>query len=285
MKPLLHDTTSKSVSKFITSPSHALLISGPDGSGKGTVAEYIVANLLNAQYVSIDDHPYIMRIRDQEKGVSIESIRSIQTFTQLKTPGAGIFRRAIIIEQGESMSTEAQNAFLKILEEPPADTIIIITTNDSDALLPTIQSRAQHIKILPLSFEKVTLQYSKDYSIDSIKKTYLLSQGYAGLTHSLLLQDTSHPLVEQIAVAKSLLSSSVYERLIRVDELSKQKNVALLIQAFNRICHAALTQSVKQGNQNAKQWTRRLKLMIEAEASLRYNPQQKLLLTIIMINL
>lgn len=284
MKPLLHDATGSAVSEFISSPSHALLVSGPLGSGKGTVAEYIVTELLGS-IGSIDDHPYVMRVRDQDKGVSIETIRSVQNFLQLKTPGSNSFRRAIIIEQGETMSTEAQNAFLKILEEPPSDTVIIITTTGTDALLSTIQSRTQHIKVMPLPLPLVSDHYGSLYPEDLIKKTYFTSEGYAGLTNALLLQDTAHPLVEQIAIAKSLLSSSSYERLARVDELSKQKNLPLLLQAFERICHAALKQSIQTGSKAAQQWTKRLKLVVQAETNLRFNPQSKLLLTDLMLNL
>lgn len=285
MAPLLHTSTNSAVKDFIARPSHAVLLSGPLGSGKGTLASFMAAELLVIDAGKLNDHPYVLWVHDSEKGVAIETIRNAQTFLQLKTPGKRKIRRALIIEQGETMSLEAQNAFLKILEEPPADTIIIITTTSTDALLPTIKSRAQQIKVMPSSYLQIS-EYFKDlYSEAQIKKAYFTSEGYMGLMVALLEQDVSHPLVEQIVIAKSLLISTTYERLIKVDELSKQKNIALLLRALERICHASLNQSLQSGNASAKQWTGRLKVVVQAEGKLRYNPQSKLLLTDLMLNL
>lgn len=285
MEPLLHSSTQRTVADFIAKPSHALLIIGPVGSGKGSLAAFVVSELLDVSVDKLVDHPYIMHVHDLEKGVAIETIRNAQTFLQLKTPGTNSLRRALIVEQGETMSIEAQNAFLKILEEPPTDTIIIISTNSTESLLPTIKSRTQQIKIKPVSFTQLSSFYNDLYSESLIKKAYFTSEGYMGLTQALLEQDVSHPLVEQIVIAKSLLSSSTYERLTKVDEISKQKNTPLLLQALERICHASLSQTLQSENISAKQWTRRLKVVVDAEGKLRFNPQSKLLLTDLMLNL
>ena len=285
MEPLLHATTLTSVKDFLSQPSHALLIVGPVGSGKGTLATYVISEIIGVSVDKLIDHPYVMHVHNQEKGVAIETIRKAQNFLQLKTPGTKAIRRALIVEQGETMSTEAQNAFLKILEEPPTDTVIIITTDSTEALLATIKSRTQQIKIRPVSFIQISNFYNELYDEALIKKTYFTSEGYMGLSQALLEQDASHPLVEQIVIAKSLLSSSLYERLIKVDEISKQKNTPLLLQALERICHASLSQSLQSGSNSAKQWTKRLKVVVEAEGKLRFNPQSKLLLTDLMLNL
>ena len=67
------------------------------------------------------------------------------------------------INQANSMTIEAQNALLKTLEEPPEYAIIILITNNKEALLDTIKSRCEIIKFLPISI----LDLSK----------YLISQG------------------------------------------------------------------------------------------------------------
>jgi DNA polymerase-3 subunit delta' len=285
MDLLLHSSTKKAVNDYISYPSHALLLLGPLGSGKGTLATHIASKILDITTEKSHDHPYIMKVTDDTKGISIETIRSVQTFLQLKTPGRNAIRRALIIEHGESMSIEAQNAFLKILEEPPNDTIIIITSLSTDSLLPTIKSRAQQIKVLPVSLTQSVDFFGDTYSEAQIRKAYFTSDGYIGLTKALLDQDATHPLVEQIAIAKSLLASTTYERLIKVDELTKQKNSRTLLQAFERICHASLNQALQSNNTTAKQWTNRLKLVVSAQSKLRHNPQSKLLLTDLMLNL
>ena len=79
-------------------------------------------------------------------GIGIEDIRKIREF--IRTKPARKQYQAVIIFRLESATPEAQNALLKILEEPPLHVYILATSENSDLLLPTILSRAQvvHIK-------------------------------------------------------------------------------------------------------------------------------------------
>lgn len=63
--------------------------------------------------------------------------------------------RVFIIEQAESMSTEAQNALLKTLEEPPLSTFLILISSQPQRFLPTIRSRCQSVRFVPLAREFV----------------------------------------------------------------------------------------------------------------------------------
>ncbi len=285
MEPLFHPNTAKVIEDFLARPSHALLIVGPTGSGKGTAAEYVVAKMLESSPGKLAEHPYVQWLHDQEKGVAIEQIRTAQTFMQLKVPGRAAYRRALIIEQGETMSTEAQNAFLKLLEEPPADSVIVLTVTSLDRLLPTIRSRAQVLQILPPALQQASEYFSQQGSETEVTRAYHLSEGYPGLLHALLDKDSEHPLVAQIDIAKSLLASTLYERLAKVDELSKQKNVPLLLQAMERVCHAALGQAVSAGSPNSKRWASRLRAVVDAQQRANMHVQAKLLLTNLMLEL
>lgn len=80
-----------------------------------------------------------------EKAMGIEDVRNIQKAILLK-PFRGR-TKAVVIEAYESITTEAQNALLKVLEEPPANTIIIISTQKKELLLPTILSRCKIIEL------------------------------------------------------------------------------------------------------------------------------------------
>jgi len=98
-----------------------------------------VSNLLKKNSVDpIDINSQIF-----EKIMGIEDVRNIQKATLLK-PFRGKVK-AVVIEVYESITPEAQNALLKILEEPPANTIMVITTSRKDLLLPTILSRCKVI--------------------------------------------------------------------------------------------------------------------------------------------
>lgn len=78
-----------------------------------------------------------------EKSIGIAEVRKISQTITLKPYAGG--SRLIIIRDMEKATTEAGNAMLKILEEPPKDNIIILTTNNLNKLLPTIVSRCQVI--------------------------------------------------------------------------------------------------------------------------------------------
>lgn len=285
MKPVFHSSTKKAIDDFIKSPSHALLITGPQGAGKGTAACYIGSQILGIDPEKLTDHPFVLWLRDLDKGVSIENIRTAQTFMQLKTPGKANIRRILIVEQGETMSLEAQNAFLKLLEEPPRDTLIIITSSSSELLLPTIESRVQNIKINSPNKAQLEKYFKDKYDDASIIKAYYTCEGHVGLMHALLNEETEHPLIDLIALSKQLLGSSTFDRLARIDELSKQKDVSLLLRALERVCHAALSQAIESNQSTAKRWAERLKAVLEAREYLSKNVQTKLLLTNLMLNL
>lgn len=285
MQPLFHAATNQSIQDFLKNPGHALLVTGPSGAGKGFTASYIVSKLLGSTPEKIPDHPYVRWIHDLDKAVSIEDIRTAQSLMQLRVPGKESIRRALIVEQGETMSQEAQNAFLKLLEEPPADTVIVITVTGPEAVLPTIRSRTQVLKILPPTEQQLQEYFLASHTPGAITKAYYLSEGYIGLMQALLEKDTDHPLVELIGTAKTLLGSTLYERLSKVDELSKQKNTQLLLQAMERVCHAALSQAIASENPAAKRWTARLQAIVDARTAASTSVQTKLLLTNLMLGL
>lgn len=87
-----------------------------------------------------------------EKAMGIEDVRNIQKAILLK-PFRGK-TKAVVIDTYEDITLEAQNALLKILEEPPANTIIVITTAKKELLLPTIISRC---KVIILQEKKIKL--------------------------------------------------------------------------------------------------------------------------------
>lgn len=93
-----------------------------------------------------------IRINNYEKAMGIEDVRNIQKSILLK-PFRGK-EKAVIIEIHEGATLEAQNSLLKLLEEPPNNTIIVITAPNKDLFLPTILSRC---KIIVLREENIKL--------------------------------------------------------------------------------------------------------------------------------
>src|SRR6476661_301276 len=141
---VMHPSTQTQLEHFIARPAHAVLLTGPAGIGKTALAEAMAAEILGR---SLESYPYYQMVRPDGLSISIEAVRQLQKFLMLKTTGQQPIRRIVVVEHAHTMTTEAQNAFLKLLEEPPADTLLILTANSARSLMPTILSRAQQISI------------------------------------------------------------------------------------------------------------------------------------------
>ncbi len=285
---ILHETTRGQLERFIQNPAHAVLLAGPDGIGKTTIAEALMGALLDAEGEKLAAHPHISRIRPDGASISIEAIRELQKFLQLKTIGARPLRRAVLIEHAQALTTEAQNAYLKLLEEPPADTLLILTVNSPRALLPTILSRAQTITIHTPSEAQLQALLSASEKDDLTKRqAYFLSGGLPGLLSALLQGDEAHPLLAGVATAKELLQKAPFERLTLVDGLSKQKEAAYaVLEALERIAHAGLNGSAAKGDTGRlKQWHRIRKNTLQAREALDRSANIKLTLSNLFLQL
>ena len=95
------------------------------------------------------NHPDVITIRPSGPFIRIGQIRDLCYTLALKPLEAEF--RAVVIKDAQAMNPAASNAFLKVLEEPPERTILILTAGHTSDLLPTIVSRCQHIRFNPVS--------------------------------------------------------------------------------------------------------------------------------------
>ena len=293
-KLLLHPIVSNQLDNFAAKPSHALLVVGYEGIGKSTICKLLTIRLLKLSDESkLETYPHLKIIQPDDKSISIEAIRELKQFTKLKISSqANEIQRVIVIEHAETLTIEAQNALLKLLEEPPTDTVLILATTTSQALLPTIRSRSQTINIKQPTREAI-VEYFEDYGfkIASINQAYLLSGGLVGLMSSLLEGKDDHPLSKTVLVARKLLQATTFDRLTMVDSLSKQRDEYMrLLLVLQQMSHAALEQAVTKEMtttiaQTIKRWQCILKETYAAETALLTNAQPKLVLTNLLLNL
>jgi DNA polymerase-3 subunit delta' len=274
----LHPNTKSAIDQFIARPGHALLLTAPQGAGKMTLARRIAGSLLGVEPGKLDGHPYV-KIVESEKGktISVESVRDAIHFTTLRPVATGDITRIIIIENGQLMTAQAQNALLKTIEEPPLGTLIIITAIGERTILPTIRSRVQHLSLcLPDPEILQGFFQAQGYGSAAIKKAILMSGGLPGLMHALLETDTTHPLYTATNTARDILQKTTFERVAMVDEIAKQRQLwsdALFI--LGQMAATALRQNTNNETTTRK-WQRILRAVHEAEEQTASNAQAKL---------
>jgi hypothetical protein len=105
------------------------------------------------RHVSVGTYPNFLHIKKEndENEISINKSREIGNFLSQK---ASLFsKRAVLIEDFEDMSRNAANSILKILEEPPLDVVLILTTIKLLSILPTVRSRCIKIRVKSEAFD------------------------------------------------------------------------------------------------------------------------------------
>ncbi len=282
-----NERTKREIERFLAQPSHALLLTGLAGSGKTFAAEHIAAAALQLPFEKLSIHAYFAKVVPTKNAISIDDIRALQRFMQLKTVGTNNVRRIAIVKHAHLMSLEAQNALLKLLEEPPEDSVLILTAHNPRSLLTTIRSRLQTIAIQTPKGETLQSFFNgQAASPQAFAQSLRLSGGLPGLLHA-LLNDQAHPLSIGIQTAKELLQGDTFARLTVVDSLSKQKDAArTTFEALERIAQAGLDQAAaKNAPKQIKQWHHILKVAHEASTGLNSNASAKLVVTNAMLQL
>ena len=242
---IIDPITKKNIELFLKSPFPCVASIGPAGSGKTFIAEFITdgIELPDTSTISLD-----------AKKSGIDDVRELQKSLKLTTAGDKDIRRVIIISNFDYFGHEAQNSLLKTLEEPPLDTLIIVTINNESKVLDTIYSRVKKINIRPITKKLASDTYTNDHSSDEINRAHSLSMGQAGLFVSLLENKDSHPLVMAINTAKELLKKSKSTQIAGIDKIIKSKEpdfVEIFLDGLFRILNASYNQMIEKQAKNA----------------------------------
>lgn len=287
---LLHLRTKKQITSFVNKPSHALAIIGPSGSGKLVVARGIAVALLGLSSIkTLQKYAYLTHIKRPEgkQDIPIDSVRSITKLLKLKVPGDRVIRRVVVIEDAQDLNEEAQNAMLKMLEEPAPDCVFILTVSSTESLLPTIISRTQKLNVQPVTLDDALSYFGNDYPHKQIESAWNLSQGSVGLLLAILRDDKEHPLKIAVDNAKEYLKKNKYERLLLVDGLSKdKKQLALFLEALLKLLSALHHDAVRRsGKSQQEKILASRKLAYKLQDALDANASPKLVTLELALNL
>ncbi len=126
---------------------HAYLFFGEPQAGKFTFAKALAERVERGVWpdeVSLRPLTDVLTVVPSETGtIGIEEARAVKAFL-METPFIGP-RRTVIIDRADALTTEAQNALLKVTEEPPASSLLLFVASDPELLMPTLVSRLSNI--------------------------------------------------------------------------------------------------------------------------------------------
>jgi DNA polymerase-3 subunit delta' len=111
------------------------------------------------------NHPDIIRVQPAGAFIRIDQIRELCRVLAMK-PYEAEYRNAVIFD-AHCMNAEAGNALLKMLEEPPYRTILVLTATTATDMLPTIVSRCRHIRFNPIPVPLLARELVETHGLDS----------------------------------------------------------------------------------------------------------------------
>ncbi len=235
-RPLFNSITAAELDAYGRNMSHALLLFGDEGVGLETAALRLVEV---AGAISVTVLPEHKDVVDIERGrITITVIRRLYDLVRTKSDT----RRCVIVTAADTITTEAQHAFLKLLEEPSFNTSFILLCHNPQRLLATVTSRVQQVRIRRID------RHQSEILLDSLKVTdpttrsqlLFIAEGLPGRLTTL----ANHPdLLEveatQLRQARTIIQGTAYERMktiqgLKDDRIKALKTVAYMIALLRR---------------------------------------------------
>ncbi|HEU4985202.1 MAG TPA: AAA family ATPase [Nitrososphaera sp.] len=223
MDIILHPASEKKLATYHNELPQSLLLAGDRGVGLATIARSLAGKNLAGFIEPLNTKEEV----DHNVGtISVDIVRRLYEQTRSKQTS----ERIIILDDADRMSHGAQAAFLKLLEEPTAQTHFILTSHSPQLILPTVRSRVQTVTINPLTPEQ-TKEYLNRLNITDPKKRMQLEYVASGLPAELarLIQDEAY-FARRAGImtdTREFLTASTYQKLLIAHKYHQDKGAAL----------------------------------------------------------
>lgn len=197
--------------------SHAYIFHGPSGTGKKQMA-YALAKAIfclkleddacgecvECRKIEHGNHPNLHWIEPDGQSIKIDQIRELQK--EFAYRAALSQTKIYIIGQADRMTVQAANSLLKFLEEPQSNVVAILITENGQALLPTIRSRAQWVPFTPMiPKEMASILLQEGLPAALVQPGVHLASGLAGAREIIQWNKFAEMLTVMIQLAKESL--------------------------------------------------------------------------------
>lgn len=233
--------------------------------------------------LSDKDNPLIIVSEPEKSSLGIDAVRALQHSFSLKST-SGVVWRIAVIKNADILTTDAQNALLKLMEELPNRTLLLLVCKHAEDLLPTVKSRSFKLAVLPITKDQA-IEYATTRNIpaDTASTLYTLAEGKWSLFQSLIV-DKEHVLHSHIKLIKKFVSASVFERQQILKEVSKTDSASNdFMSLLELTVKAAMHNAVNDVQLRA--WKERLRIVLHAKKQMQERVSPKLVLLSLSIQL
>lgn len=219
--------------------SHAYIINGEKSSGKEFIAKVFAMALQceqggtepcqkcrSCRQALSGSQIDILRVSHEKPNtISVDDIREQINNNVAIKPNSSPYK-VYIVNEAEKMTTQAQNALLKTLEEPPSYVVILLLTSNLDALLPTILSRCVVLNMKPVPDEKVRKFLMEEQQVPDYKADVCVAfaRGNIGKAKALASsEDFENVKNEALSLLKYIRDMELYEIVAAVKKITEYK--------------------------------------------------------------
>lgn len=224
--------------------SHFYLISGPEGSGKHTLAKLLAAAILCGRSdapcggcavcrkVFDGNHPDFITVTDPEhKNIAVKIVREIRDDMFIRPNEA----EHKIYLFAQDLGIEGQNALLKVLEEPPSYGVFMLLTDNPEKILPTVRSRCTELNLQALSADtlrRALLRQFPDAAAEDVDAAIGRSGGFLGQAQKILesgeaISPQTKAFVDAFSVRDTL---ALTQTLVGMEKLKRDQLLEILSQ-------------------------------------------------------